>query len=105
MGYSSYTNLCLNFIDNCTNTAAFLGCVLLRTVHWRTVSLPLVMLHVLCCMMDPTPPIPNRGDRSAQSYTAKYHNNSGEIDMILKEDMEDSEDEELVVGNSASRSS
>lgn len=47
--------------------------------------------------------IGTRGDRVTPPQNARYHNNSGEIDMILKEDMEDSEDEEIEVHSSTPR--
>ena len=51
----------------------------------------------------PPPLCTHRGDRVTPPQNARYHNNSGEIDMILKEDMEDSEDEEIEVHSSTPR--
>ena len=46
------------------------------------------------------PPLPSRGDHTTE-YIARYHNRSGEIDMILQEDMEDSEEEEIHISSGA----
>ena len=44
-----------------------------------------------------------KGDHTDE-YVAKYHNKSGEIDMILQEDMEDSDDEEIQIHSGANQS-